>query len=151
MHEPPDVYLDDNIMDILFSPVANVLASSQVTGEVRLFTYTEEDTKEVMKFNYHTESCRKVEFNPSGSILYTASSDMSLGVISNGKLEGRIEGAHKAAINALVHIENDFVLATGDDDGVIKIWDLRMATQNKNSCVMTFTDHEETINGLTMG
>mmetsp|Transcript_18256 Transcript_18256/g.13114 ORF Transcript_18256/g.13114 Transcript_18256/m.13114 type:complete len:107 (+) Transcript_18256:224-544(+) len=104
-----------------------------------------------MTFDYHKESCRKVEFNPSGSILYTASADMSLGVISNGKLEGRIESAHKAPINALLHIENDFVLATGDDDGVIKIWDLRMSTQDKNSCVMTFEEHEETVTGLVMG
>jgi hypothetical protein len=25
-HEPPDIYLDDHIMDVRFSPVANVLA-----------------------------------------------------------------------------------------------------------------------------
>lgn len=25
-HEPPDIYLDEHIMDLKFSPVANVLA-----------------------------------------------------------------------------------------------------------------------------
>lgn len=25
-HEPPDIYLDEHIMDVKFSPVANVLA-----------------------------------------------------------------------------------------------------------------------------
>jgi hypothetical protein len=28
VHEPPDIYLDDNIMDIKFSPVGNVLATA---------------------------------------------------------------------------------------------------------------------------
>lgn len=42
LHEPPDIYLDDHIMDIKFSPVANVLAVAQVTGEVRVYAYDEE-------------------------------------------------------------------------------------------------------------
>jgi len=57
-HEPPDVYLDDHIMDIKFSPVANVLALSQITGEVRIYTYNEKKTKEQLALSYHTESCR---------------------------------------------------------------------------------------------
>ena len=36
--------------------------------------------------------------------------------------------AHDAPIHALTHIENGNILATGDDDGVIKIWDLRQAS-----------------------
>ncbi len=93
-HEPPDIYLDDHAMDIKFSPVANVLALGQITGEVRIFTYTEKATTERMKFNYHTESCRQVEFSPDGNALYTGSSDGSIGVISNGSLEGKMSGAH---------------------------------------------------------
>jgi len=29
-----------------------------------------------------------------------------------------------------MHIENNAVLASGDDDGLIKIWDLRLAASN---------------------
>lgn len=121
------MYLDDHIMDLKFSPVANVLALSQITGEVRLYTYTEKKTHERLRMNYHTESCRQVEFSPDGKILYTGSSDGSIGVISNGVLEGQLTNAHPAPINSLKHIENGVIIATGDDDGLIKIWDLRIA------------------------
>jgi hypothetical protein len=58
VHEPPDIYLDDHIMDLKFSPVANVLALGQITGEVRVYSYNEKNTKQQLHFNYHTESCR---------------------------------------------------------------------------------------------
>ena len=45
IHEPPDIYLDDIILDIKFSPNYNVLASAQVTGEVRVYQYSEEKNK----------------------------------------------------------------------------------------------------------
>ena len=61
--------------------------------------YSEDKNKEMLHFNFHEESCRKVEFSPDGNILYTVSTDESIGIISNGKLEGRITKAHSAAIN----------------------------------------------------
>lgn len=132
-------------MDIKFSPVANVLALGQITGEVRVYAYNEKSNKEVLKFNYHEESCRQVVFSPDGNLVYTSSSDGSIGVISNGKLEGRITGAHPVPINSLMHIENNAILASGDDDGLIKIWDLRQAAQAGQGCVMKMQEHEGTI------
>ncbi len=95
---------------------------------MRVYSYNEKKNKEMLKFNYHTDSVRQVVFSPDGNLLYTSSSDMSIGVISNGKLEGRITGAHAAPINSLLHVENNVILASGDDDGMIKIWDLRQAS-----------------------
>jgi WD40 repeat protein len=59
----------------------------------------------MLYFKYHDESCRRVDFSPDGSLLYTVSSDGSIGVISNGKLEGRITGCHPCPINSVLHIE----------------------------------------------
>ena len=81
-------------------------------------------------------------FNPSGSIIYTSSADRSFAVISNGRVEGRLENAHDEAINSLIHIENDHVISTGDDDGVIKIWDLREAHKTKKASI-EFTQKED--------
>ncbi len=146
-HEPPDIYMDDHIMDIKFSPNANVLALGQITGEVKVYGYTEEATKQMLTFTYHTDSVRQVVFSPDGNILYTSSTDGSIGVVSNGKLEGRLPGAHPSPINSLIHIENSVILGSGDDDGLIKIWDLRQAVNGgKNQgCVMKFDEHEGTI------
>ena len=44
--EPPDIFLDDHIIDLTFSPVANVLALGQVTGDVRVYSYKDNETKE---------------------------------------------------------------------------------------------------------
>ena len=85
LHEPPDIYLEDHIMDIEFSPTANVMALSQVTGEVRIYSYSEKKNQEVLYFDYHKESCRCVQFSEDGNILFTAGVDGSIGIISNGR------------------------------------------------------------------
>ena len=81
----------------------------------------------MLYFGYHEDSCRRIEFSPDSNILYTASTDGSFGIISNGVLEGRFTKAHDCPINSIIHIENGTIIATGDDDGTIKIWDLRIA------------------------
>ena len=60
-----------------------------------------------------------------------------------------VRDAHKEAINKIIHIENDHIVATGDDDGLIKIWDLRLATgDTKKPCVMSLKEHEGTISDM---
>lgn len=80
-----------------------------------------------MVFNYHTDSVRALEFSPDGSTIYTASKDKSIGVITGGVLAGQITDAHPNPIHTVMHIENGNIIATGDDDGLIRIWDLRQA------------------------
>jgi len=69
-------------------------------------------------------------------------------VISGGRIEGHIPKAHKVAVNRVLHLENSHVIATGDDDGVVKVWDLRLATSGK-ACVMELKDHEGTVTDMT--
>jgi WD40 repeat protein len=59
-----------------------------------------------------------------------------------------LKDAHNEAINAIIHIENGNIIATGDDDGIVKIWDLRQAHQGKKSCVLEFKEHEGSIQGF---
>lgn len=74
------------------------------------------------------------------------STDKSFSVISNGQVEGRLENAHFEPINAIKHLEGDHVFATGDDDGRIKIWDLRQAgSGTAKACAMEFKEHEGSI------
>ena len=71
--------------------------------------------------------------------------------MSNGVLEGRLTEAHNCPINSLLHVSDNCILATGDDDGLIKIWDLRLATnKQKSACVMKFQEHEGTISEMVL-
>ncbi|CAI2370080.1 unnamed protein product [Moneuplotes crassus] len=150
-HEPPDIFLKDQIFDVKFSPTANVLALSQVTGHVRLFSYNEEANQEVLAFTHHKASCRAVEFSDDGNFLFTGSSDNSIGIITNGELLFQVKNAHKAPINKIKYIENNAVIATGDDDGLIKIWDFRISsTKTNNLCVATFTENTDTITDIVL-
>jgi WD40 repeat protein len=136
-------------MDLKFSPTSNVLALSQVTGAVRIYSYNDQETKEQMVFNYHTDSVRAVEFSNDGNVIYTGSKDQSLAVITNGQMAGRIMDAHDAPISTVHHMDSGNVIASGDDDGMIRIWDLRQAQKSKkHAIVMEFKEHEGTVNQL---
>ena len=104
-----------------------MLALSQVTGNIRVYAYAENQMDQVLDLTHHKESVRSIDYSPQGNILYAASKDKSFSVISNGRVEGQLTGAHSESINKISHIENDHVIATGDDDGVVKLWDLRQA------------------------
>jgi len=102
-----------------------------------------------MSFDYHKDSCRAIQFSPDGDVIYTGSKDKSLAVITNGILAMRIEEAHPCPIFTICHIENGNIVATGDDDGMIRIWDLRVASEGKkHSVCMEFKEHEGTISKI---
>ena len=106
--------------------------------------------EQVLDLSHHKESVRSIDFSPAGNILYAASKDKSFSVISNGRLEGQLMQAHAESINKVAHVENDCVIATGDDDGVIKLWDLRQAQHGKDkSCLMTLSEHEASISDFS--
>ena len=147
-YECPDIYLDDHIMSLKFSPTQNILSIGQITGELRLYTYDHEATNQQLLFNHHTESVRSIDYSPDGKILYSASADHSISVVSMGRLEGHMKSCHKEAVNKIRHIENSHVIATGDDDGCVKIWDLRAAAEGKKACVIEFNEHEGTVTDM---
>lgn len=79
------------------------------------------DTLEV-----HTKACRDVEFSLDGKLLLSASKDLSVMVsdAETGKLVRFYENAHEAALYCLTVLD-EHLFATGDDDGTVKLWDLR--------------------------
>ena len=63
-HECPDLYLDNHAMDIKFSPTCNILSVGQITGNVRIYAYTEKTMDLMHNFTHHTESVRSIDYNP---------------------------------------------------------------------------------------
>ena len=81
----------------------------------------------------HTSSIRSLSFSHDGRLLYTASSDQSVQLFafdaarSTLTMVASIPAAHTTAINVLRAFSSlhPDLLATGDDDGYVKVWDTR--------------------------
>ncbi|GBG83736.1 hypothetical protein CBR_g37537 [Chara braunii] len=95
----------------------------------------------------HTESCRCVKFSDGGRVVVSGSPDKSILLTdaATGRIVSRRSDAHLAAINRLMVLP-DARVATGDDDGAVKIWDMR-----QNNCCHTFAVHEDFISDMTPG
>ncbi|XP_061858487.1 WD repeat-containing protein 55 isoform X3 [Colius striatus] len=64
--------------------------------------------------------------------------------VEEGRLETRIPKAHGSPLNCLLPIDQH-TLATGDDGGTLKLWDLR-----KGSAVLEARQHEEFISAMAV-
>ena len=92
----------------------------------------------------HKGACRAARFGPAGDLLFSGGADRLLQMrdVSTNKPIWRQPRAHGAAINALATLESSGV-ATGDDEGQIKLWDLR-----QRDVAMTFSENDELITDL---
>jgi len=92
---------------------------------------------------HHQESCRAMSFSSDGRFLFTGSSDCSIGVVDcdSGTLIYTNYNAHDSPIYSMLNY--DHLLATGDDDGIIKAWDLR-----QQKCVFEFQENNDFISDM---
>eukprot|EP00741_Cyanophora_paradoxa_P004151 tig00000769_g4032.t1 len=139
--EPPELGFNDQPFALDFHPTRNVCAVGLITGHVHIYEYAESGNKELASISSHRDSCRAVRFRHDGAGLYTASADRSIQYVdlAAGKSVGKMGKAHEAPITVLLQIDEN-MLTSGDDDGAIKLWDLR--TQK---CVLTYTENEDFI------
>jgi len=126
--------------------------------------------------NVHTKksSCRSISYCNKGLTLYTAGSDSSLCAIDveTNKILYTLDETHpdKCSINRMVYIPpfssltdtssssssslfSSELLATGDDNGVIRIWDAsRTSSSSSSSGIMLgdWNDHEDFVSGFAI-
>lgn len=112
------------------------------------FSYScaEGENKELWSSGHHLKSCRKVLFSSDGQKLFSVSKDKAVHImdVEAGKLLTRIPKAHKAPINALLLVDEN-IFATGDDEGMLKLWDLRRGTS-----FMDLKHHEDYISEIAI-
>ncbi|CAO3702881.1 unnamed protein product [Rhizopus stolonifer] len=116
-----------------------------VNGRVQCYQYGLEEHKHLWTSKTFKKSCRDVSFSVDGSKILAVSRDRSIQTldIETGNSISSRELTHDCPINSLLVIDN-YMSATGDDQGVIKIWDNR-----KDEAVMTFSEHEDYISQMT--
>ncbi|KAJ2720944.1 WD domain repeat-containing protein 55 [Coemansia sp. Benny D115] len=134
---PKSLKFKEPVIDVALSPTTNLVASSLITGHVFVHRYSVDGNERVQRKKVHKKSCRSVGFSGDGSLLYTASKDRSWQAmdVETGQQRTCIEAAHDKSINIIKYV-NEQIVATGDDAGVVKLWDVR---QNKPS--FSYNEH----------
>ncbi|XP_067872029.1 WD repeat-containing protein 55 [Heterodontus francisci] len=110
------------------------------------YSCEESGNQELWSSGHHLKSCRQVAFTHNGQELFTVSKDKSIHILNVevGKLVSRIPKAHSAAINSLKLIDEN-LFATGDDNGLLKVWDLR-----KETSFMEMKNHDDYISDIAV-
>ncbi|KAB7504754.1 WD repeat-containing protein 55-like protein, partial [Armadillidium nasatum] len=140
-NHPPNFNTDSSILDLCFHPEKELLAAGSIEGDCLIYRYNLEKVELVTRFSHHEKSCRQICYSENGNLLYTVSKDKSLAVIDicNSAIKLHKKDIHEAAIYSFIEINNN-ICATGDDDGVVKLWDLR-----KEEPILDFRCGDQTV------
>nr|GMD24691.1 WD repeat-containing protein 55 [Ipomoea batatas] len=141
-----EIDLEKLPFDLDFHPSDHLVATGLITGDLLLHRYTaDSQPKRLFAVRAHTESCRAVRFINDGRTILTGSPDCSILAtdVETGSEVARVENSHGAAVNRIVNL-TETTIASGDDEGCVKVWDTR-----QNSCSNSFHVHEEYISDIT--
>jgi WD40 repeat protein len=146
MASPEDLVLPAHAMDIACHGSDHLLAASLITGHVVLHRYSPAAIA-THTLSPHPDSARCVEFAAGGRLLFSASvhRDIAATDCATGAVIARISDAHASGVNAL-HILNENCVISGDDDGQVKVWDVRTG-----AAVMSVSSHEDFISSFAVG
>ncbi|CAG8569231.1 6841_t:CDS:10 [Diversispora eburnea] len=141
---PSPLIFDNQIFDLAFHPSQNIIATGSITGQVFCHRYDIEFNQNILSVRPHRKSCRGLEFSHDGSALFSVSKDRSIQVIDleTSAILVNKSKAHEKPINC-VSLLNENILATGDDEGYIKIWDTRTGNE-----LMEYSDHQDFISNF---
>ncbi|KAI8981551.1 carbonic anhydrase [Pilobolus umbonatus] len=125
--QPKSITFSDHIFDFSLHPSQNIAAVGLITGYIQCHNYSASTDTLQWNTKISNKSCRGVEFTENGLQLLSISRDKSIQALDvhTGRLLYRIPKAHKYAINKISNLDTHLT-ATGDDEGVIKIWDMRV-------------------------
>ncbi|KAI9228724.1 MAG: WD40-repeat-containing domain protein, partial [Piptocephalis tieghemiana] len=132
------------LLEVTTHPTSSIFAAALINGEAVSLDSPEEEGDELFRIKEHKKSCRSLDFSMDGSVLYSASRDrtwMALDV-STGKVLHHELQSHEKGINR-IRCLNDRIFATGDDQGVVKIWD-----QRSHKEVQSYHDNEDFISNF---
>ncbi|CAF1350888.1 unnamed protein product [Rotaria sp. Silwood1] len=146
----PEIEFPTEIMCSRFCPITrNLFLAGAISGHLHWIKINDDENERSMSnersMKVHKKSVRAIGLTPDGQSIITVSKDKSIKLRSTetGKMITKYKRAHNSPINCLCIVDN-CVLATGDDDGYVKLWDYR---QKKS--LAEFHDCDDYISDLT--
>ncbi|KAI9273922.1 WD40-repeat-containing domain protein, partial [Helicostylum pulchrum] len=120
-NKPAPLEFDNDIFHLDLHPSSNIVATGMINGRVHCYRYGLQEHEHLWTAKAFKKSCRGVSFTPDGSNLYSISRDRSIQLLDTetGSVIRVRETTHDSPINSLLVID-ERMLATGDDQGVIK-------------------------------
>lgn len=139
-----------NLRHVVFGldlhPSRPLCAAGLLSGQLKLFEYdvAGRSVAQTWSARPHKESCRSVRFSADGASVFSAGVD---GTLQQRDLETnqptwRMRHAATTGINALTLL-GDVGIATGDDEGGVRCWDLR-----QRAASMAFKENEDYVADL---
>nr|A8NZM5.2 RecName: Full=WD repeat-containing protein JIP5 [Coprinopsis cinerea okayama7\ len=133
----PEIPVGSQIFDVVFHPSSAIAYTGLLNGHIKAFAYGEQgDSHNLFSLRPSKRSCRGLSLNGDGSKLYAVGKSKALHIVdtTTTDIDAR-SAAHDCAINRVKSLM-PWVVATGDDDGTVKLWDPR-----KRDSVKTYTQH----------
>ncbi|KAH8097087.1 WD40 repeat-like protein [Cristinia sonorae] len=123
----PNIPVGAQIFDLVFHPSESLVVTGLLTGDVKAFSYDEQGNhEERFSIRPSKRSCRGIAMNESGDKIWAVGKGKGVYTIdtATGMVSDTRKGAHDVAINRVKRLLPN-MFCTGDDDGVIKLWDPR--------------------------
>ncbi|KAJ8585344.1 WD40 repeat-like protein [Rhizopogon salebrosus TDB-379] len=123
----PDIPVGSQIFDLAFHPTLPTVYTGLLNGKVKAFRYDEQGQhEESFAIRPSKRSCRCLDTSEDGSRLWAAGKAKAIFTIDTvtGTVIQARKDAHDSPVNRLKRLMPQ-MLSTGDDDGVIKLWDPR--------------------------
>lgn len=111
---PPDINIDDFVVDLSFHPEQDILAVGTMSGDTFIYKYTVDENTLVNTLELHTKAIRDIEFSMDGATLFSTSKDRSilLADVETGKYKRMYEQAHEVPVCKL-NVFSETGFATG--------------------------------------
>lgn len=125
--KPPNIATEDFPTDLSFHPDQDILAVGTVMGDLLIYKYTNEENTLLYTHEVHTKAIRDIEFSIDGRDLFSGARDKSIMLtdFETGKLKRFWDKSHDDPIYTLTVVDENLV-ASGDDEGTVKLWDVRV-------------------------
>ncbi|XP_043237000.1 WD repeat-containing protein 55 homolog isoform X2 [Amphibalanus amphitrite] len=123
---PPDIKHKCDVLNLKFHPQADRLVISTVDGKIAIHSYSAERSDLALTLPKCRSTCRALEFSGDGGQLFSGWADGSLRIHSmeTGALKRRLPAAHPSGVYSVLPL-TERIVASGDDDGTVKLWDYR--------------------------